>query len=88
MSMDGEVKWKTDRQPAFVRAHAILVDDLLLTSDGNTKLYLVDPDPTGFRPLASTVVLERGDNWAPLALVDGKLFIRGQQELICLLVAQ
>lgn len=88
MSMDGEVKWKTDRQPAFVRGGAILADDLLLTSDGNTKLYLVDPDPTGFRPLASTVVLERGDNWAPLALVDGKLLIRGQQELICLLVAQ
>ena len=86
MSMDGEVTWKTDRQPAFVRGGAILADGLLLASDGNTKLYLIDPDPTAFRPLASTVVLKGGDNWAPLALVDGKLLIRGQEELICLLV--
>ena len=88
MTMDGEVKWKTDRQPAFVRGGAILADDLLLASDGDTTLYLIDPDPTVFRALASTVVLEGGDNWAPLALVDGKLLIRGQQELIALQVAR
>jgi hypothetical protein len=33
------------------------------------------------------VVLEAGDNWAPLALVDGKLLIRGQKEMKCLQVA-
>ena len=57
-------------------------------SDGNTRLYLVDPNPAGFRPLASTVVLAPGDNWAPLALVDGKLLIRGQKELKVLQVTQ
>jgi glucose dehydrogenase len=88
MSMDGQVKWKTDQQPAFVRGGAILADGLLLTTDGNTKLYLVDPDPSGFKPLASAVVLEPGDNWAPLALADGKLLIRGQKQLKCLQVAQ
>ena len=88
MSMDGRVKWKTDQQPAFVRGGAILADGLLLTTDGNTKLYLVEPDPSGFKPLASAVVLERGDNWAPLALADGKLLIRGQNELKCLQVAK
>ena len=81
MTMDGQIKWKTDRQPAFVRGGSILADGLLLTSDGNTKLYLVEPDPSGFKPLASAVVLEPGDNWAPLALVDGKLLIRGQKQL-------
>jgi outer membrane protein assembly factor BamB len=88
MSMDGQVKWKTDRQPPFVRGGAILVDGLLLMSDGNTKLYLVEPNPAGFKPLASAVVLAPGDNWAPLALADGKLLIRGQKELKCLQVAQ
>ena len=88
MSMDGQVRWKTDQQPAFVRGGSILVDDLLLTTDGSTKLYLVQPDPAGFKPLASAVVLEAGDNWAPLALVDGKLLIRGQKELKSLRVAQ
>ena len=47
MSMDGQVKWKTDQQPAFVRGGSILADGLLLTTDGNTKLYLVEPIPPG-----------------------------------------
>ncbi len=88
MNMDGQVKWKTDQQPAFVRGGSILADGLLLMTDGNTKLYLVEPDGSGFKPLASAEVLEPGDNWAPLALVDGTLLIRGQKQLKALRVAQ
>jgi outer membrane protein assembly factor BamB len=88
MNLDGQIKWKTDQKPAFVRGGSILVDGLLLTTDGNTKLYLVDPDPTGFKPIASVELLEPGDNWAPLALADGKLLVRGQKQLKCLQVAQ
>jgi outer membrane protein assembly factor BamB len=88
MSMDGVVKWKTDQQPPFVRGGSILADGLLLVTDGDTKLYLIEPTPAGFKPLASAVILESGDNWAPLALVDGKLLVRGQKELKALLVAQ
>ena len=88
MSMDGQIKWKTDQQPPFVRGGSILADGLLLMTDGNTKLYLIEPSPAGFKPLASAVILEPGDNWAPLALVDGKLLVRGQKELKALQVAQ
>ena len=88
MTMDGQIKWKTDQQPAFVRGGSILADGLLLTTDGNTKLYLIEPDPSGFKPIASAVILEPGDNWAPLALVDGKLLVRGQKQLKVLQVAQ
>ena len=88
MSMDGQVKWKTDQQPPFVRGGSILADGLLLMTDGNTKLYLVEPSPAGFKPLASAVILEQGDNWAPLALVDGTLLVRGQKELKALQVAR
>jgi outer membrane protein assembly factor BamB len=88
MSLDGQVKWSTGRQPSFVRGGAILADGLLLTTDGNTTLYLVEPNPAGFKAIASAVVLEPGDNWAPLALADGKLLIRGQRELKVLQVAQ
>ena len=88
MTMAGQVKWKTGEDPAFVRGGSILADGLLLTTDGNTMLYVVEPDPSGFKPLASTVMLESGTNWAPLALVDGKLLIRDQKHLKCLVVAQ
>jgi outer membrane protein assembly factor BamB len=88
MSMSGEVKWKTGQSPAFVRGGAILVDGLLLATDGSKKLYLIEPDPAGFKPLASAELMESGTNWAPLALSDGKLLIRDQKKLIVVQVAQ
>jgi hypothetical protein len=81
MSLDGKVLWNTGQNPGFVRGGMILVDGVLLAADGSTKLYVINPDPAGFKPLASAQLLEPGNNWAPLALVDGKLFIRDQKNL-------
>jgi outer membrane protein assembly factor BamB len=88
MSMDGKVNWRTGEEPAFVRGGIILADGLLLATDGNTMVYLIEPSPTGFKPLASTGLLEPGENWAPLALAGGKLLIRDQKSLKCLQVAR
>jgi outer membrane protein assembly factor BamB len=88
MSMDGQIKWKTGEEPAFNKGGAILADGLLLSVDGNKMLYLIEPDPSGFKPLASAELLESGENWAPIALVDGKLLIRDQKNLKCVAVAQ
>jgi outer membrane protein assembly factor BamB len=88
MSMDGKVQWKTGEEPAFVRGGSVLADGLMLTTDGDTKLYLVEPDPAGFKPLASAVLLEPGTNWAPIALVDGRLLIRDQKQMKCVEVAR
>ena len=88
MGMDGKVKWRTDQQPPFVRGGSILAEGLMIATDGNTKLYLIDPNPAGFKPISSAVILEPGDNWAPLALVDGKLLVRGQKELKVFQVAK
>jgi hypothetical protein len=87
MGMDGKIRWKTGDEPAFVRGGMILADDLLLATDGNQMLYLIEPDPSGFKSLAVAELLESGTNWAPLALVDGKLLIRDQKNLKCVLVA-
>ncbi len=88
MTMDGKIKWKTGDAPLFDKGGAVLADGLLLSVDGNTRLYLIEPDPAGFKPLASAQVLEPGENWAPIALVDGKLLIRDQKQMKCLQVAQ
>jgi outer membrane protein assembly factor BamB len=88
MGMDGQVTWSTGQKPAFVRGGSILADGLLIASDGNTKLYLVEPNPTGFKPISTVELLEPGDNWAPLALADGKLLVRGQKQMKCLQVAK
>jgi hypothetical protein len=86
--MSGEVKWKTGQEPAFIRGGAILVDDVLIATDGRQKLYLIEPDPAGFKPLASAELMEAGNNWAPLALSNGKLLIRDQKKLIAIQVAE
>jgi outer membrane protein assembly factor BamB len=90
MSMDGKIMWKTRRSPQFNKGSMILVDGLILATDGRMTLYLIEPDPSGFKPLASAELLERGNNqnWAPLALADGKLLIRDQRQLKCVKVAE
>ncbi|NLH16536.1 MAG: PQQ-like beta-propeller repeat protein [Phycisphaerae bacterium] len=103
MGMDGKVLWKTQREPDFNKGSMILADGLILATDGVKTLYLIEPDPAGFKPLASAEVLAEGgvdtsepmtrfggsnQNWAPLALADGKLLIRDQTKMKCVKVAQ
>jgi len=81
----------------------ILADGLILATDGSTKLYLIEPDPAAFKPLATAELLKEGgtnstgialqvggatQNWAAIALADGKLLIRDQSRLICVKVTK
>ena len=100
MSMDGQIMWKTKRSPQFMRGSMILADGLILATDGEQTLYLIEPEPSEFKLLASAelLVAEPGEdrmverfgnqNWAPMALADGKLLIRDQSRLMCVKVAQ
>lgn len=101
MSMDGEIMWKTKRDPDFNKGSMILVDGLILATDGAKSLFLIQPDPTGFKPLASAELLGADEgagggmsrrfgtqNWAPIALADGKLLIRDQRQMKCVKVAK
>lgn len=101
MSMEGEIMWKTKRDPDFNKGSMILADGLILATDGAKTLYLIEPDPSGYKPLASAEMLteaEAGDdpraarfgtqNWGPMALSDGKLLIRDQRQMMCVKVAE
>jgi outer membrane protein assembly factor BamB len=103
MGMDGKIMWKTQREPDFNKGSMILADGLILATDGNKTLYLIEPDPSAYKQIASAEVLAEGgvdtsepmtryggsnQNWAPLALADGKLLIRDQSQLKCVKVAQ
>jgi outer membrane protein assembly factor BamB len=100
MSLDGEIMWKTKRDPDFNKGSMIYADGLILATDGAKSLYLIEPDPSGFKPLASAELLasKPGDermaarfgtqNWAPMALADGRLLIRDQTHMMCLRVAE
>ena len=96
MSIDGEIKWKTKRSPLFDKGSMILADGLFLSTDGQTKLYLIEHDPSVFKPIAQANLLVGGSgddrrpnqNWAPMALSNGKLLIRDQKQLKCVKVTK
>ncbi len=103
MRMDGKIMWKTKREPGFDKGSMILADGLILATDGAKNLYLIEPDTAGFKSLAKAELLgadNTGDqnsiaariggptqNWAPIALADGKLLIRDKSRLMCVKVA-
>ena len=105
MGIDGQVKWKTMREPGFDKGGMVISNGLLLATDGMTKLYLIEPDASGFKPVSSSELLGDGgtgsgnnptapqeggssQNWAPLALANGKLLIRNQTRLMCVKVSK
>ena len=58
MSMDGQVKWKTGRAPEFDKGGMIVADGVIISTDGISKLYLIEPDPLVFKPIASAELLK------------------------------
>ncbi len=86
MDLEGNIKWKTGKNPLFDKGGFILVDDMIISSDGEKMLYLIDPDPAELKVLAKAELLETKQAWAPLALSDGKLLIRDQKQMKCVVV--
>ncbi|MBR2073337.1 MAG: PQQ-binding-like beta-propeller repeat protein, partial [Alistipes sp.] len=97
MDMDGNVLWKTKRDPNFDKGSMIYADGLILATDGANALYLIEPSAEGFKPIskADLLVSEGGNaprgaigNWAPMALADGLLLIRNQNTMKCVKVTK
>jgi outer membrane protein assembly factor BamB len=104
MDMDGKIMWKTTREPLFDKGSMILVDGVILATDGRRSLYVIEPSPEGFKPLASAEIFAEGEtsandpmasriggttqNWAAIALSNGRLLIRDQKRLMCVKVVK
>jgi len=104
MDMNGKVLWKTMRAPLFDKGSMILADGVIIATDGKKSLFVIEPSPTGFKPLATAEVLAEGgtagndpmasriggaaQNWAPIALADGKLILRDQAKMMCVRIAK
>lgn len=94
MDMDGNVLWKTKRDPNFDKGSMILADGLIIATDGANALYLIDPSPEGYKQISkadllkSDIATEGQGNWAPLALADGMLLIRNHSKMMCVKVTK
>jgi outer membrane protein assembly factor BamB len=87
MSVDGKVQWKTGRSPVFDKGGFILADGLILSVDGQKGiLYLIEPDPASYKELAKAKLLDTSECWGELALDNGKLLIRDQKQMKCVVV--
>jgi outer membrane protein assembly factor BamB len=78
----GKVLWQ---RPNVGTYHASLLrtgDNKLLMLEEAGNLVLLDPNPKEYRELARARVC--GHTWAHPALANGRLYIRDEQELICL----
>jgi outer membrane protein assembly factor BamB len=87
LDLRGNVKWKTGVKPKFERGNLLLADDLLFMLDGSSgMLRLIAPQPDRYVQLAEANVTSgaKGQIWGPLALADGRLYVRGHAELVCL----
>ena len=86
MTADGKILWISGEEPMFGRGSMIFADGKLIIRDSYYgKLYLVKPDPAGFKQLASANPFGHDrrnlERWGPLAISNGLLLIRDEREI-------
>lgn len=86
---EGKVLWQTRREPNFQRGNLIAADGLIFNLDGRTGiLHLIEPTPKAYKELAQAKLLSGKNIWGPMALSDGKLVLRDQKQMKCIVVAK
>lgn len=89
LDLTGAVKWQRKNPTHFDWGGHILAGDLMLMMDGGSGvLRLLEPDPSGYRELARAKVLSGKQIWAPMALSGGRLVLRDQKQLKCLVIGE
>jgi outer membrane protein assembly factor BamB len=82
----GKVKWE---RPKVGKYHAAIVrtaGDRLLMLDDEGRLVLFAADPGGYKELARAKVC--GPTWAHPAVADGRVYLRDENELMCIPVGE
>ena len=79
-AMTGNQKWKG---PSYGHGQLLLVGDLLLILAESGELCLVEANPERHIELGRIQALEGEKTWNPLAVADGKLFVRNHLEMAC-----
>ena len=84
MTLDGTVKWQTGRDPGFDWGGLLYADGMIYTVDGTKgDLVMVQPDPDAYREIGRANFLSGKQQWATIAISDGKILLRDQTALKC-----
>lgn len=90
VDLDGNIQWKTERDPHFDKGGMLVADDRLIIVEGRKgTIHLAQLDPAGLKQIdASRKLLDGKNIWSPPALCDGKLVVRDQTQIKCLDVSK
>jgi len=89
--LEGKELWRTGDKPFMGRGGSIYADGMLIIQDGEKGvLRLGEASPGGFKLLAEANVFGSDLSkkfdlkfWSPMALSEGRLYMRGQNRLLC-----
>lgn len=82
--MTGELKW-TSRGSGKGSAVVVAANDRLYIRYQNGVLALVEANPAGYKEVGSFTIPGSGDrpSWSHPVILDGKLYIREQDKILC-----
>ncbi len=96
VALDGTVVWQSPvasgdaaASRTFDLGGFLLADGMFFVLDGRTgMLRLIEANTTAYKELGSAQILSGEETWGPMALSNGRLVIRDNHQLVCLLVGK
>lgn len=80
---DGEIMW-TERGPGAGSAAVIMVDGHLIFRYQNGLVALVEANPQLYKEKGSfKPIIQQGESWSHPVVLDGKLYLREQNSIMC-----
>jgi len=84
LALDGKIAWQHSGT-TFGLGGLLMANEMLYVMEGDTgTLRLMAANPAGYKELGSAGVLEAHEAWGPMAYANGKLILRGFNELVCI----
>lgn len=83
--LSGREMWKPGRGPGSGSAALVAADGHLYFRYEDGKMALIEAEPTKYRLKSSfQISINNGKSWSHPVVAQGKLYLRDQQELLCL----
>jgi outer membrane protein assembly factor BamB len=84
LEQDGTVRWTSPPDSQFGLGSFVLADGVFHVLNDNGRLTLVEATPEKYHQIAESQILHGQESWAPMAIVNGRLFARDFTKLVCL----
>ena len=76
--------WSSGKTSRFGLGPYLMADGKIFILDDDGTLSMIQASVSGFQLLAQSRILEGHDAWAPMAMAGGRLLMRDNRQLVCL----